>query len=49
MSDAGWSPRAFSYDGAEWAQVGSLFEARVGHRSIVRGNTILHVGGRYNQ
>ena len=36
---------AVKFDGADWTEVGSLLNARSGHRSIVMDNTIVHIGG----
>ena len=35
---------AAKYDGS-WERIGSLLQGRYGHRSIVRENKILHIGG----
>ena len=35
---------AAKYDGS-WENVGSLMQPRRGHRSLVHGSTILHIGG----
>ena len=39
---------AVKYDGAEWTKVGSLLNARFGHRSILMDNIIVHIGGVHN-
>ena len=36
---------AVKYAGADWTEIGSLLNARHGHRSIVMENTIVHIGG----
>ena len=35
---------AVKFDG-KWSHIGSLYQKRDGHRSLVRGNTVFHVGG----
>jgi len=41
----GPSALAARYDGTGWMSVGSLLEARYGHRSLVLEKTIIHIGG----
>ena len=35
---------AAKYDGS-WERIGNLLQPRSGHRSILQGNKILHIGG----
>ena len=35
---------AAKYDG-KWERLGSLMQARYGHRSLVHGSKIIHIGG----
>ena len=36
---------ATKYDGKKWTKISSLLALRNGHRSVSRGNEIIHVGG----
>ena len=36
---------AAKFDGNGWTQTGRLMQRRYKHRSVVNGNTIMHVGG----
>ena len=40
---------AAKYDGETWVEIESLLEYRFGHRSIVQGNAIYHIGGEFTQ
>jgi hypothetical protein len=35
----------FSYDGTSWISAGTMLGVRARQRTIVRGNTIIHIGG----
>jgi len=37
---------AVKYDGNNWTIVGDLAQGRFSHRSVVNGNTIMHIGGQ---
>ena len=39
---------AYKFDG-KWTQIQDLSGRRYGHRSVVVGNSIFHIGGRYNE
>jgi len=36
---------AAKFDGNGWTQIGRLMQGRQKHRSVVNGNTIMHIGG----
>jgi len=40
---------AVEYDGFGWKKIGTLLTKRGGHRSIVTGNVIMHIGGDHEQ
>jgi len=43
--DGSSSKMAVKFTGTSWTQVGYLTSERYGHRSIVQGNSIMHIGG----
>ena len=40
---------AAKYNGEVWTEIGTLLQERYGHRSVVKGNTIYHIGGSYTK
>ena len=40
---------ATRYDGTIWINIGSMMQERYGHRSVVKGNVIYHIGGSYTK
>ena len=45
----GYDKLVFKYDGVTWSEFDLLLWGRYGHRSVVMGNKIIHVGGPYTQ